>query len=170
MFPGILNIKSISRNKKTFIEKKGNNKKKLYLTKPSQCKGCPFATECIGKSPERRITITYYKDHYERTKERLKTPRGRRMKSKRQSVVEPVFGVLTQFMGMRKLYTKGIKNANKQMLMAATAYNLKKLLKFSKTPPRSVAKSMKAGKPLGSLQRALYRLVLNLFASPSFCS
>jgi len=156
--------------RKTFIEKKGNNKKKLYLTKPSQCKGCPFATECIGKSPERRITITYYKDHYERTKERLKTPRGRRMKSKRQSVVEPVFGVLTQFMGMRKLYTKGIKNANKQMLMAATAYNLKKLLKFSKTPPRSVAKSMKAGKPLGSLQRALYRLVLNLFASPSFCS
>jgi hypothetical protein len=154
--------------RKTFIEKKGNNKKKLYLTKPSQCKGCPFKTECLGKSPERRITITYYKDEYERTKTRLKTPRGRRMKSKRQSVVEPVFGVLTQFMGMRKVNTKGIKNANKQMLMAATAYNLKKLLKFSKTPPKSVAQSKKVGNPLGSMHRALYRLFLSFFASPNF--
>jgi len=153
----------------TFIEKKGNNKKKLYLTKPSQCKGCPFATECLGKSPERRITITYYKDHYERTKERLKTTRGRRMKSKRQSVVEPVFGILTQFMGLRKVNTKGIKNANKQMLMAATAYNLKKLLKFSKTPPKSVAQSKKAGNPLAFVRMTLTRLFLSPNPEPIFC-
>lgn len=155
--------------RKTFIEKKGNNKKKLYLTKPSQCKGCPFKTECIGKSPERRITITYYKDHYERTKERLKTSRGKRMKALRQSVVEPVFGILTQFMGMRKVYTKGIRNANKQMLMAATAYNLKKLLKFAKTPPKSAAISMKAGKPLASFKMTLYRLIFDPYAKPEFC-
>ena len=53
------------------------------------------------------------------------------MKSKRQSTVEPVFGTLTQFMGMRKVNTKGIKQANKVMLMAGTAYNLKKCLKFT---------------------------------------
>ncbi len=129
--------------RKTFVEKKGNNKKKLYLTKPSQCKACSFKAECIGKSAERRITITYYKDEYERTKAKLKTPRGRRMKALRQSVVEPVFGILTQFMGMRKLYTKGIKNANKQMLMAAAAYNLKKLLKHAPIPYTSEAKSMR---------------------------
>jgi transposase len=155
--------------RKTFIEKKGNNKKKLYLTKPSQCKGCPFSTECIGKSPERRITITYYKEEYERTKAKLKTKRGRRMKSLRQSVVEPVFGILTQFMGMRKLHTKGIKNANKQMLMAATAYNLKKLLKFAKTSPKSVAKSGKAGKPLAPFLKAIYTLILSPNAQPEYC-
>jgi cell pole-organizing protein PopZ len=149
--------------RKTFIEKKGNNKKKLYLTKPSQCKGCPFASECIGKSPERRITITYYKDHYERIKEKLKTKRGRMMKAKRQSVVEPVFGILTQFMGMRKVYTKGIKNANKQMLMAAAAYNLKKLLKYAKTPPKSVAQRIKAVSPLAMLINGLTRLFLSQF-------
>jgi len=54
------------------------------------------------------------------------------MKSKRQSTVEPVWGTLTQFRGLRKINTIGIKQANKVMQMAATAYNLKKLLKFTK--------------------------------------
>ena len=152
--------------RKTFIEKRGNNKKKLYLTKPSQCKGCPFAKSCIGKSPERRITITYYREHYERIKAKLATPEGRRMKSKRQSVVEPVFGVLTQFMGMRKLYTKGIRNANKQMLMAAAAYNLKKLLKHAKPPIKSVANSKVLSQSRQALEIVIYYQVLRRFKHP----
>ncbi len=54
------------------------------------------------------------------------------MKSKRQSTVEPVFGTLTQFMGLRKIIAIGIQQANKAMHLAATAYNLKKYLKFTK--------------------------------------
>jgi len=34
------------------------------------------------------------------------------MRGKRQSTVEPVFGTLTQFMGMRKVNTLGIKQGN----------------------------------------------------------
>ena len=52
------------------------------------------------------------------------------MKSKRQSTVEPVFGTLTQFMGLRKINTIGIQQATKVMQLSATAYNLKKYLKF----------------------------------------
>mgnify|MGYP001828477436 FL=1 len=52
------------------------------------------------------------------------------MKSKRQSTVEPVFGTLTQFMGLRKVNPIGIQQANKVMQLSATAYNLKKYLKF----------------------------------------
>jgi len=56
------------------------------------------------------------------------------MKGKRQSTVEPVFGTLTQFMGLRKINTIGLKQANKVMHLSAMAYNLKKYLKFiSKT-------------------------------------
>jgi len=86
------------------------------------------------------------------------------MKSKRQSVVEPVFGVLTQFIGMRKVYTKGIKNANKQMLMAAAAYNLKKLLKHAKTPPKSVANSQRPGRRWVRLQTHFYEVFLSRLA------
>ena len=63
------------------------------------------------------------------------------MKAKRQSTVEPVFGTLTQFMGMRKINTRGITNANKVMLMAAMAYNLKKYLKFTKNKVETLSKA-----------------------------
>ncbi|MBL4704626.1 MAG: transposase [Flavobacteriales bacterium] len=62
---------------------------------------------------------------------RVNSKRGRYMKSKRQSTVEPVFETLTQFMGMRKVNTNGIQQANKVMLMAGAAYNLKKLMKYT---------------------------------------
>ena len=52
------------------------------------------------------------------------------MKGKRQSTVEPEFGTLTQFMGLRKINTLGIEQANKVMHLSAIAYNLKKYLKF----------------------------------------
>lgn len=101
-----------------------------YLTKRSDCKNCPIKTQCMGKSYEKRIRITIWVEQYERNNKRVKSRFGRQMKSKRQSTVEPVWGTLTQFMGLRKINTIGIKQANKVMHLAATAYNLKKLLKF----------------------------------------
>ncbi len=63
------------------------------------------------------------------------------MKRKRQSTVEPVFGTLTQFMGLRKINTIGIQQASKVMMLSAIAYNLKKYLKFSKNLSKSIAKT-----------------------------
>ena len=118
--------------KVTIENGKNDNKKKLYLTRSSDCKGSPYKAQCAGKAPEKRITITIYKEEYQRVIARLKTSRGGYMKKKRQSTVEPVFGSLTSFYGLRKINTLGISQANKVMLLAATAYNLRKLLKFSK--------------------------------------
>ncbi|WP_211252730.1 transposase, partial [Crocinitomix catalasitica] len=56
--------------------------------------------------------------------------------------VEPVFGTLTQFMGLRKVNTIGIKQANKVMHLAAMAYNLKKYLKFTQKLAKSEAKAL----------------------------
>ena len=61
------------------------------------------------------------------------------MKTKRQSTVEPVLGTLTQFMGLRKINTRGIENANKCRHMSAVAYNLKKILKFEQMRIKTVA-------------------------------
>ncbi len=127
--------------RKVKIEKKNNIKKKQYLTTRKDCKGCSYRTECIGKCHERRIEITYYKDEYERAISRINSSKGRYMKKKRQSTVEPVFGSLTSFYGLRKINTLGIAQANKVMLLSAAAYNLKKLLKFSDKQFRKVAQS-----------------------------
>ena len=115
-----------------------------YATLRKDCVDCHLKTECIGKSFEKRITVTYYKPEYERAIARIKSKQGRYMKKKRQSVVEPVFGTLTQFMGMRKVFTKGIKNAHKIMLMAAVAYNIKKYLKFTSKIAESGVQTIEA--------------------------
>ncbi|MFT6137815.1 MAG: hypothetical protein ACJAUJ_000901 [Salibacteraceae bacterium] len=74
----------------------------------------------------------------------MKTKQGKRFKFLRSSTVEPVFGSLTQFFGMRKINTIGIKQANKVMLMAGTAYNLKKHLKFVEKKAKSKTQEVKA--------------------------
>lgn len=119
------------------------NWKDYYLTRRSDCKGCPIKEQCIGKSFEKRIGITIYVDQYTRNNQRVRSKFGRAMKGKRQSTVEPVLGTLTQFMGLRKINTIGIEQANKVMQMAATAYNLKKLMKFVKKDILTLAKEAK---------------------------
>jgi len=65
------------------------------------------------------------------------------MKKKRQSTVEPVFGTLINFMGLRKINTIGINQANKVMILAGVAYNLKKYLKYKDNQADSVAQSIR---------------------------
>lgn len=120
--------------RKIKIEPKNNIKKKIYFTTRKDCKNCPMRDSCIGKSHEKKVEITYYREEYERVIARLKSRYGRRMKGLRQATVEPVLGTLINFLGLRKINTRGIQQATKVMLLAATAYNLKKLLYF--TPKR----------------------------------
>ena len=115
-----------------------------YRSSAYQCKDCPIKQTCKGKANEKSIRVTVYKPEYDRAIARVRSRNGKRMKRKRQSTVEPVFGTLTQFMGMRKVNTRGISNANKCMIMSACAYNLKKYLKFDQKLVKSGAKTGKA--------------------------
>ena len=106
------------------------------------CKECRFRESCLGKTAkEKRFTVTYYREEYERNNARIATSKGKVMKGKRQSTVEPVFGTLTQFMGLRKINTIGIIQANKVMHLSAVAYNIKNYLKFIQKRVKSEAKS-----------------------------
>ncbi|GAA4303411.1 hypothetical protein ICJ84_10450 [Aestuariibaculum suncheonense] len=44
---------------------------------------------------------------------------------KETNTLEPVFGTLTQFMGLRKVNSISIKQANRCMQLSAITYNLK---------------------------------------------
>ena len=51
-------------------------------------------------------------------------------------------GTLTQYLGMRKVNVRVLAGANNVMLMTATAYNIKKLLKFKTNFAKSQAKAL----------------------------
>ena len=65
------------------------------------------------------------------------------MKKLRSSTVEPVLGTLINYLNMRRVNTRGIKQANKCMLMSAVAYNLKKLMKWKETKVEVTVMSLK---------------------------
>lgn len=62
--------------------------------------------------------------------QRQHSTRGKRKVRVRGGKVEPVFGNLINYYGLRKINVKGKVGARKCMLLAAIAYNLKKLMKF----------------------------------------
>ena len=127
---------------KVFYEGQNRNKKKEYRASKYVCIACPIKKQCLKKSQEKRITITYYKEEYERNIARINSKRGKYMKAKRQSTVEPVFGTLTQFMSLRKINIICLQQVNKVMHLSAMAYNLKKYLKFITKTVKSDAKVM----------------------------
>ncbi len=117
-------------------------KMKQYRSIAKDCKSCPLKNKCIGKSSFKTISVTVEKELFERMHARLQTPKARQMKKLRSSTVEPVLGTLVNFLGMRRVNTKGIRQADKCMLMSAVAYNLKKLMKWESKKRQSATNTV----------------------------
>lgn len=106
-----------------------------YHSRVQDCRDCPLKSKCANKRGIKTITDSSDKPYYDRTYQRTNTVKGKRMARLRSSTVEPVLGVLLNFRAMKKVYTKGICLANKHVLMAAAAYNLKKLMAYKTIKP-----------------------------------
>ncbi len=149
--------------KKVFLDSRTKTKKKSYRASSKICKDCPLRSGCLGKVNEKQFSVTYYRAEYQRNIARVTSKQGRYMKGKRQSTVEPVFGTLTQFMGLRKINTIGLGQANKCMHLSAIAYNLKKYLKFTEKRSKSGAGALC---PLKMAEKVLDQLFFALLGRP----
>lgn len=107
----------------------GGYTKKRYLSRKKVCNKCPIRSQCVGRRGHKEISHTAYRKQYDDMNAKLKTEQGQFSYALRMMTVEPVFGTLQQHYGLRWINTRGIDLANKVMLMAAAAVNLKKLLK-----------------------------------------
>ena len=117
--------------------------KKRYLSRARDCKTCPLRTGCIGKTGKtKKIETTYYQEEMERAYNRQHSLRGKRMVRVRGGTVEPVFGYLINYYGLRKINVKGKTGAHKCMIMAAIAFNIKKLMKFLFKKAQSIVQSV----------------------------
>jgi len=146
------------------ISTRHDNIRKMYWTSRTDCKDCPCKAECIGNKPFKAIEDTIDKPYYDRMNERVTSKKGKQMKTLRSATVEPVLATLLCFAGMRKVYTKGIDLANKHVLMAATAYNIKKLLKFNGVNSIAAIAKITATELINDFIQS-YRLLLRLLKS-----
>jgi transposase len=153
-----LNQYECQRGNKAIIVYKGERKRKdgnenVYRSSEKVCGSCPFREACCGKNTRfKKITETVDKHLYDEMHERLQSPHAKRLKVQRSSTVEPVLGSLINFTGMRRIWTRGIKNANKFVLGAAIAYNLKKWINWQDVNKKLTrSKHTKVEKPVKSV-------------------
>jgi len=107
---------------------------KQYCTTGKNCSGCPLRDDCFAyKAKQKRVIIkeTLEKPYYDRMHIRMETRKAKIMMKLRQSTVEPVIGTLVNYLGIKKVNSKGLSQANKYLTLAAVAYNLKKMLKHT---------------------------------------
>jgi hypothetical protein len=123
-------------------------KMKVYRSSSKDCGKCPLRSVCIGKSDFKKIDDTIDKHLYDRMHARLESVNRIKIKRLRSSTVEPVLGTLVNFLAMRRVNTRGIKQASKCILMSAIAYNLKKLLKWEQRKIKTAVMTMKKAKKI----------------------
>jgi transposase len=107
---------------------------KEYRVSKKLCNVCPLNGQCTALKKSKNGAIireTVDREYYLRMHQRMQTKTARRLMKERSSTVEPVIGTLVNYLGMKKVNTRGLKQANKCMLLSATAYNIKKLLKHT---------------------------------------
>jgi hypothetical protein len=92
---------------------------------------------CTPAAPQQKFVRSAFDAAYRRAWHRQHSRAGQQMRRVRQRTVEPVFGSLLHYYGLRRVGTKGRAAAHKAMLLSAIAYNLKKLLKHQ---PKQVAR------------------------------
>lgn len=123
-------------------------KMKVYRSSSKDCRHCALRSICIGKTDFKKIDDSVDKPYYDRMHARLQSVNREKTRQLRSSTVEPVLGTLVNYLAMRRVNTRGIKQASKCILMSAIAYNLKKLLKWEqrkiKTAVMSMTKTVKS--------------------------
>ena len=135
-------------------------KMKVYRSSSKDCGPCPLRSVCIGKSDFKKIDDSIDKPLYDRMHARLQSTNRERIRRLRSSTVEPVLGTLVNFLAMRRVNTRGIKQASKCILMSAIAYNLKKLLKWEQRKIKTAAMAK-----IKTLENGLQSLCCCLFYS-----
>ena len=109
-----------------------------YHAKIKECGVCPFKQACCGNKRRQSLTFSVYRHYHQRMQERIESKEGKSMKRRRMATVEPVFGSLLNYYGMKRANAKGKQAAQKRMLMSACAYNLQKLLMHLHHPKNKI--------------------------------
>lgn len=119
---------------------------KEYRISKKLCNICPLKSQCTALKKSINGAIireTVDKQYYLRMHQRMQTKTARQLMKLRASTVEPVIGTLVNYLAIRKVNTKGLRQANKCMLLSATAYNIKKLLRHTSLLVQTKAAQMK---------------------------
>ena len=109
-----------------------------YLASTYDCGPCPLKHRCCPKTPQRKITRDIHESARDVARAIHKTPEYEQSCRERKKV-EMLFAHLKRIFKLGRLRLRGPCGVQDEFLLAATAQNLKKLVKLRPLPPPHTA-------------------------------
>jgi len=101
----------------------------FYKANRKDCIVCPQRDSCISGKAEARLVTRYDSLHYEKAKGWYYSSFGKTMQKLRSTILEGIMGQAKSLHGMNRAKFRGLKKVEIQLLLTATAINLKKMVK-----------------------------------------
>jgi transposase len=139
-----------------------HSKQHAYRASPSDCRQCPVKAQCTRAS-YRSLSYHIYESSIEIAR-RLTQTRGYRISQRMRKRIEELFGEAKECMGMRRMKFRGALFAREQVLLTATAQNIKRMVRLlSQMGPKTEAKGqvLRLETPWPSLCHAVFRWILS---------
>ena len=114
-----------------------NDASQRYRASQRDCGACPIKASCTnGKM--RALCRSPHEEVRERVRARQRTP-AFRCSMRLRKAVEHLFGHIKHHDGLRRLRLRGLRGADEQFVLAATARNLRRMARWAGLSPRWVA-------------------------------
>ena len=104
-----------------------------YLAKKRDCGPCPLKPKCT-KGPERRLARDVHEPIRDYVRALAETPGYRRSRDDRKKV-EMAFAHMKRIFKLDRLRLRGLSGARDEVLLTATAQNLRKLIRYAGPAP-----------------------------------
>jgi len=113
--------------------KLNRNKGNKYESKASDCKDCPYKDKCIHVKNKKKkyrtlyIPIIKYEENLcQKMREKIDTPKYKKIYSNRLKIIEPIFANITYCKGMNRFTMRGEKKVNIQWKLYNIVHNIGK--------------------------------------------
>jgi len=100
----------------------------VYRASPSDCNSCPLKGACTA-GRVRRLTINFDESARQFAKQLVDTD-DYRLSRRQRKKIEALFAELKDVIKLRRFRLRRLRNVKEQTLMAATAQNLRRLIRF----------------------------------------
>lgn len=107
----------------------------IYRSKAADCKNCPIKQQCCPNSLHRKITRSVHESARDVARAIIQTKEYLTKSFHERKKVEMMFAHMKRNLNFHRLRLRGIKSANDEFLLVATAQNLRRLAKVCEQPP-----------------------------------
>lgn len=109
-----------------------------YRARKSDCEACSLKPRCCPKAPSRRIPRDIDEDVRDHVRALAHTEAFEISRRERKKV-EMAFAHLKRILKLDRLRLRGLSGARDEILLAATAQNLRKLVRYARPAPPNIA-------------------------------